>query len=203
MFTGIVTGVGRVASVERRRGGLRIAIASPARSRRFGSGESVCVSGVCLTAVASGSGLVADLSAETLACSTLATLAPGDRVNLERALRWGDRLSGHFVLGHVDGISRLRGIVRAGNSWVFRFSIPPRLSPLVAVKGSVALDGISLTVASRDARSFTVAVIPETHRRTTLGTAEPGALLNFEADVFARYGRAGAMRRVRRSARPR
>ncbi len=126
MFTGIVTGLGTVRSVEKRRGGARIEIAPPAGWGAYRAGESVCVSGVCLTAVRSGRRFVADLSSETLRRSSLKGAALGDAVNLERALRWGDRLSGHFVMGHVDGISRVLSIRRAGNSWTFRFSIPTR-----------------------------------------------------------------------------
>jgi riboflavin synthase len=152
---------------------------------------------VCLTAVSGGARLVADLSEETLRRSTLGALERGARVNLERALRWGTRLSGHFVLGHVDGISRVSRVTLAGNSWAYRFSIPPGLSRFVVEKGSVALDGISLTVAARRARDFTVAVIPETRRRTTLGSAQAGAAVNFEVDVFARYGPRGWRRALR------
>ncbi len=203
MFTGIVEGVGRVAEVRRRRGGLRMTIAPPRGFGRLRRGESVAVAGVCLTALESGRVLVADLSAETLRRSRLGALAPGDGVNLERALRWGDRLSGHFVLGHVDGIARLSRIASAGNSWTYTFTIPRGLAPLVAVKGSVALDGISLTVAARRPGAFDVAVIPETRRRTTFGIARAGDAIHFEGDVFARYGRAGALRRVRRARPPR
>ena len=199
MFTGIVEGVGRVTDVRRRRGGLRIAIAPPRGFGRLRRGESVAVAGVCLTALEPGSHFVADLSAETLRRSRLGALVPGDGVNLERALRWGDRLSGHFVLGHVDGIARLSSIAAAGNSWTYTFTIPLGLSPLVAVKGSVALDGISLTVAARRPGAFDVAIIPETRRRTTFGTARPGDAIHFEGDVFARYGRAGTLRRVGRA----
>src|SRR5262249_12281126 len=199
MFTGIVTGLGRVAGLERgRRGGVRLTVTAPTRYGAFSPGESVSVSGVCLTAVSSGRALVADLSGETLARSTLGDLALADAVNLERALRWGDRLSGHFVMGHVDAVSRLLGIRRSGNSWRFRFSIPPGMSALVAAKGSGAVAGVSLTVAARRARDFDVALIPETYRRTTLGRARPGARMNFEADVFARYGAS----RWRRAVRP-
>ena len=197
MFTGIVTGLGRVVAREDRRGGARLTVAPPAAWGRLARGESVAVSGVCLTALAPGTRLVADLSSETLERSSLGRLAAGGAVNLERALRWGDRLSGHFVLGHVDGTSILRSRERAGNSWTFRFSIPPGLSRFVAEKGSVSLDGISLTVAKRGRRDFTVAVIPETLRRTTLGKARPGDVLNFEADGFARYGPSGWRRAVR------
>jgi riboflavin synthase len=198
MFTGIVSGLGRVASLEKAaRGGARLKVAPPARFQRFTVGESVAVSGVCLTALAPGSLFLADLSAETLRRSTLGNLSPGDPVNLERALHWGDRLSGHFVMGHVDGLARLTGIARAGNSLTFRFVAPARLMKFVAVKGSVALDGVSLTVVERRQASFDVAVIPETLRRTTLGRVGPGARLNFEADVFARYGARGWRRVVR------
>lgn len=200
MFTGIVTHLGRVESLERRGRGARIRIA-PVDGVRYRAGESVCVSGVCLTAVKASRRLVADLSSETLRRSILGTLEAGDRVNLERALRWGDRLSGHFVMGHVDGISRVLSIRRAGNSWEYRFSIPRGLGRLVAGKGSVALDGVSLTVASRRGPAFSVSVIPETFRRTTLGARRAGDRVNFEADVFARYGRGAALRRIGRPRR--
>lgn len=196
MFTGIVAGVGRVAGVKKRRGGLRLAIIPPPRFGRLAAGESVAVAGVCLTALDAGTRLVADLSRETVRRSRLGLLVAGDAVNLERALRWGDRLSGHFVMGHVDGIARVKRIARSGNSWTFTFAVPRSLARYVAAKGSVALDGVSLTVAARRAGAFDVAVIPETHRRTTLGRAKPGDPVHFEADVFARYGRA-ALARVR------
>jgi riboflavin synthase len=200
MFTGIVTGLGRVASLEKAaRGGARLTVAPPARFGRFAAGESIAVSGVCLTALEPGRLLLADLSAETLRRSTLGHCSPGDPVNLERSLAWGDRLSGHFVMGHVDGVVHLTGIARAGNSLMFRFSVPARLMRFVAVKGSVALDGVSLTVAARRRAAFGVAVIPETLRRTTLGRVGPGARLNFEADVFARYSARGWRRAVRPS----
>lgn len=203
MFTGIVAGEGLVSAIVSRRGGRRLEVRPPRGFGRLAAGESVCVSGVCLTALEPGRSLVADLSPETLRRSTLGALREGDRVNLERALRWGDRLSGHFVMGHVDAVARLHSVVREGNSWTLRVEIPRALSRLVVEKGSVALDGVSLTVASRGARAFTVAMIPETRRRTTLGRAGAGTRLNLEADVFARYGRRGAMARVRRAARRR
>jgi riboflavin synthase len=196
MFTGIVTHLGSVEAVENRRGGARITI-RVSSGPRFRAGESVSVSGVCLTAVETARRLVADLSSETLRRSTLKRVGAGDRVNLERALRWGDRLSGHFVMGHVDGISRILSIRRAGNSWTFRFSIPRELSRFVATKGSVALDGVSLTVAARSEKAFSVAIIPETFRRTTLGRLRRGDAVNFEADVFARYGRRNALAGIR------
>jgi riboflavin synthase len=201
MFTGIVTGLGRVLSLERRRGGALLTIAAPSGFGRFAPGESVCVSGVCLTAIGKGRLFAADLSGETLRRSTLGGLGPGGVVNLERALAWGDRLSGHFVLGHVDGVSRLLSARKAKNSWTYRFSIPAGLARFVVEKGSVALDGVSLTVASRRARDFEVAVIPQTRRVTTLGDAHAGTHFNFEVDVFARYGAKGWRRRVGRARR--
>jgi riboflavin synthase len=168
----------------------------PRRYGHFAEGESVCVSGVCLTATKNGRTFTADLSGETLRRSTLGRLRPGEPVNLEKALRWGDRLSGHFVLGHVDGVATLLSAERAGNSWTYRFSVPTPLSRFIVEKGSVAIDGVSLTVAARRPGAFDVALIPKTLRATTLGRAAPGATFNFEADVFARYGASGWRRRV-------
>ncbi len=196
MFTGIVSGIGRVTALAPRKGGARLEVVLPGGWSALGRGESVCVSGVCLTALAGGRRLVADLSRETLDRSNLGKAVAGSRVNLERALKRGDRLSGHFVLGHVDGVSELREIRRAGNSWKYRFSIPAGLSRFVVEKGSVALDGVSLTVAARGRGTFDVAVIPETRRRTVFGSAHEGDRFNFEVDVFARYGAAGWRRRV-------
>jgi riboflavin synthase len=203
MFTGIITGLGTVTRLDRRRGGARLTVRPPARYRRFGAGESVSVSGVCLTSIRAGRDLIADLSGETLRRSTLGSLRPGSRVNLERALRWGDPLSGHFVMGHVDAVARVREIEASRNSWTVRLDVPRGLSSLVVSKGSVALEGVSLTVAGRGRGSFTVVVIPETHRRTTLSRLTVGDAVNFEADVFARYGFAGAMRRAGAPRRPR
>jgi riboflavin synthase len=201
MFTGIVSGMGRVVSLQRRKGGATLVVTLPAALGRLRRGESVCVSGVCLTALGAGRRLEADLSTETLQRSTLGSLVAGDRVNLERALRWGDRLSGHFVLGHIDGVSRLLDVRAAGNSWVYRFSVPAGFSRCLVAKGSVALDGTSLTVARRGARTFDVAIIPETRRRTTFAAKRIGDRLNFEADLFARYGARGWRRRVSRQRR--
>lgn len=196
MFTGIVTGMGRVASVVRKRGGAtRLTVDPPSRYGAFRRGESVAVSGVCVTAVEPGRKLVADLSAETIAVTTLGGLSRGSVVNLERALPWGGRVSGHFVLGHVDAVCEVVAVQDLGGSWTYRFRIPRGLSRYVARKGSIALDGVSLTVASRRARDFDVAVIPETYRRTTLSRMEPGDRANLEVDLLARYRRAPPARR--------
>lgn len=197
MFTGIVSARGTVAAVTARRGGARLAVRVPAGWSGLSRGESVAVSGVCLTSLSGGKSLVADLSDETLRRSNLGGLAKGDSVNLERALRAGDRLSGHFVLGHVDGVSRLRAVSVRGNSWTYRFTVPRGLSRFLVEKGSVALDGVSLTIAARKRGTFDVAVIPETRRRTTLGRTRVGDALNLEIDVFARYGAPGWRRALK------
>jgi len=200
MFTGIVSGLGRVVSLSKSRRSARLTIDPPRGEKPFVRGESVSVSGVCLTALEPGCRFAADLSPETLARTTLGELREGDAVNFERALRWGDRLSGHFVMGHVDGIACLRTIDEKGRSWTYRFTVPAGLARYVAEKGSVALDGISLTVAACRGGDFEVAVIPETRRKTTLALRRQGDQLNFEADVFSRYGRTAALSRVRRQA---
>ncbi|HTO74461.1 MAG TPA: riboflavin synthase [Thermoanaerobaculia bacterium] len=204
MFSGIVAGVGRIVSRTKRGRGARIRLAPPRSQRAFSPGESVAIDGVCLTALRGGRLFEADLSAETLARTTLGGLRAGDPVNVERSLRWGDRISGHFVLGHVDAVAPIRSVEASrGGGGTYRFGIPAGLGRYVVEKGSVALDGISLTVSRRHARDFEVAVIPETLRRTALGRKRAGAKVNFEADVFARYGRARGVARVRRDARRR
>ena len=205
MFSGIVVGVGRVVSLTKRGRGARIRLEPPRGQRVFAPGESVAIDGVCLTALRGGRTFEADLSAETLARTTLGGRRDGDAVNVERSLRWGDPISGHFVLGHVDAVAPIRSVEAsgAGGGWTYRFGIPPGMDRYVVEKGSVTLDGVSLTVARRRARNFDVAVIPETRRRTTLGRKGAGEKVNFEADVFARYGRARGLARVRREARRR
>lgn len=196
MFTGIVTGIGRVVGLVRKRpGGARVTVAPPARFGTFRRGESVAVSGVCVTAIEPGRKLVADLSEETLAVTTLGALSRDGSVNLERALEWRGRVSGHFVLGHVDAVATVLDVRDHGGSWTYRFSIPRGLSPYVVRKGSIAVDGVSLTVAFRRARDFDVAVIPETHRRTTLALQSAGDRVNVEIDLLARYRRAVPARR--------
>lgn len=188
MFTGIVTGIGRVAAIERRVArGARVVVAPPRGYGAFRRGESVALSGVCVTATENGRRLVADLSPETLSVTTLGEVEPDEAMNLERALEWRGRVSGHFVLGHVDAVAQVLEVEDLGGSWTYRFSIPRGFSPHVVRKGSVALDGVSLTVARRGARDFEVAVIPETYRQTTLGVRRAGDRVNFEVDPLSRY----------------
>jgi len=187
MFSGIVASLGTVSAWKPRPGGARMEIRAAALFGKFRRGESLAVSGVCLTALSAGTLFRADLSGETLAKSTLGSIRQGDRVNLERAVRLSDRLSGHLVAGHVDAVARVSSVERDGEGWLYSFSIPGRLSRYVVEKGSVSLDGISLTAFDVRKGRFTVAVIPHTWRSTTLRYRRRGDLLNFEADMMAKF----------------
>ncbi len=182
MFTGLVAEVGEV-----RQGGTRLAVQTSLASE-LERGDSIAVNGVCLTAVEiDGDGFEADVMEETLVRSSLGRLGQGDRVNLELALRVGDRLGGHFVQGHVDSTGRIEAIEERDNSRVVRIGAPPDLLRYVVEKGSIAVDGVSLTVTEVDAKSFSVSLIPETLERTTLGSAAEGDPVNLEVDMLAKY----------------
>ena len=189
MFTGIVEEVGTVRAVARKGDVTRLDVA--ARVAREGSqvGASVAVSGVCLTVVeVAREGLAFEMGPETLARTSLGALRPGGAVNLERPLRFGGALGGHLVLGHVDGTGTVEAITRVESTARIRIVIRDRgLAPLLIPQGSVAVDGVSLTVASRNGGSFDVALIPHTLDVTTLGRANPGDPVNLEADVIAKY----------------
>ncbi len=195
MFSGIISATGRVSSLDASGRGARLEVLLPARFGSVRKGESISVSGVCLTCLASGRRLRADLSAETLKKTTLGSLREGAEVNLERAVRLADRLSGHLVAGHVDGLARVRSIDRDGDCRTCVFSIPAGLSRYVVEKGSVALDGISLTAVDVGRNRFSVAVIPHTWRSTTLGHRKPGDAVNFEADMMAKFAESLLKRR--------
>jgi riboflavin synthase len=187
MFTGLVQGVGRVAAIDRSPDGARIKIETPL-SRELQTGDSIAVNGVCLSAAALENGsFAAEAMNETLARSALGDLAPGARVNLELPVRAGDRLGGHVVQGHVDGVGTIESVAEDGFARRVRVEAPPELLRYVIEKGSIAVDGVSLTVAGLDDRSFTVSLIPETLQRTKLGHAEPGDRVNLEVDVLAKY----------------
>lgn len=188
MFTGIVQAVGRIERVERISRGMRLAVAAVLPGAALAAGESVAVDGACLTvaAVVPG-GFLADVSEETVVRTTLGDCRCGGRVNLERALTLADRLGGHIVTGHVDGFGTLRERRAAGNSRVYSIEPPTALLEFIAEKGSIAVDGVSLTVAALSASGFTVAVIPHTETSTTLGSKPPGSRMNLEVDVLARY----------------
>lgn len=189
MFTGIIEALGRIEAVQSVSGGARMVVCPPRPLEGLQTGESISINGVCQTAEpASTAGrLVFFQSGETLRRSTLGSLKPGDIVNIERALRADSRLGGHFVMGHVDGVGEIRRFDRSGESWTLEVAYPRELGVYMAPKGSVAVDGISLTLAKVTGESFTVAVIPHTVRDTTLSQAAAGRPVNLEADMFARY----------------
>ena len=191
MFSGIIEATGRVASLERRPGGDAIlSVDVGFDPATLVAGESIATNGVCLTVRAIGrGGFSADLSGETLSRTTLGSLATGDTVNLERSLRVGDRISGHFVFGHVDGEGVVESIRRDGEGWRFTFGFARPFAPFVVDKGSVAVDGISLTLCDCTERSFDIAVIPHTFEVTNLRLRKPGDRVNLEADMLARYVR--------------
>ena len=189
MFTGIVTDLGRVRRLRRAAaGGLELTIATAYDTAEIAIGASIACSGVCLTVVALEPGAFSvQASAETLSCSTVGEWQEGGPVNLERALRAGDELGGHVVLGHVDGVARISERCPDGDSVRLTIAAPPALMPFIAPKGSVALDGVSLTVNDVGAESFGVNIIPHTLRHTGFGTAEPRQRMNLEIDPLARY----------------
>ena len=188
MFTGLIEDTGRVAAFERRgeAGVVRIETALPCSE--IAIGDSVAVNGACLTVTAkAGTSLTFDVSPETITRTTYRTLRPGDMVNLERALRLGERLGGHIVTGHVDCCGRLaRAETRSGNR-ILEFTLPPEHARLLVEKGSVAIDGISLTVNRVGAGSFSVNIIPHTSARTTLAGLKPGDEVNIETDIIGKY----------------
>ena len=199
MFTGIVEELGRIVRLETVEDSARLTVEAPTVTQDVSLGDSVSVNGCCLTVTAvHGSTFTADLMAETLTRTTLGSQAPGDPVNLERALRASDRLGGHIVQGHVDATAEVLDH-HCGEHWdLLRIGLPQEIARYVAVKGSVALDGVSLTVVDVvDASdvapvpgagaSLSVGLIPETLRRTTLGTRRPGERVNLEVDVLAKY----------------
>jgi riboflavin synthase len=189
VFTGIVQAIGTISALNPRQGDLELEIAPGALNLRTAKiGDSVAVSGVCLTiARLTNAGFVADVSRETLACTTLGDARAGQAVNLELALRAGEPLGGHLVAGHVDGVGRLRARHEDGRSWRFEFEIPDALARYVAPKGSVCIDGVSLTVNEVEGPRFGVNLIPHTLAVTTLGALQAGARVNVEVDVLARY----------------
>jgi riboflavin synthase len=189
MFTGIVETQGKVDELARAQGGARLFLLPNRPIADLVIGESIAVNGVCLTAEPDSrpERLVFFLSAETLSRTSLGRLGRGGQVNLERALRPDSRLGGHMVLGHVDGLGTVRRFDRSGESWTLEVEFPEELAPYLASKGSVAVDGISLTVVDLRENSFTVAVIPHTVQETNLVQAGPGTAVNLEVDVLARY----------------
>jgi riboflavin synthase len=188
MFTGIVRERGRVASLDGGDTGVRLRIAAPETAGSVALGDSVAVGGVCLTVVAiDGAELSFDAVPETLSRTALGRLEPGDDVNIEPALRVGDSLGGHVMQGHVDGVGRVRSAEPEGEGKRVWIDAPADVVRYCVEKGSIAVDGVSLTIAALDDAGFAVALIPHTLAETTLGSLEPGHEVNLEIDVLAKY----------------
>ena len=188
MFTGIIEELGTVRSLGAKRGGMKIDVSASVVTEGTVDGDSISVNGVCLTALeVCADGFSADVSQETLDRSTLSRLAAGSRVNLERAVTPSTRLGGHIVQGHVDGRGKLISAVESGAFWTVTLGFPPEMGRYFVYKGSVAVEGISLTIAKLDDETFDIAVIPKTWEVTNLSTLAPGSEVNLEADIIAKY----------------
>ncbi|MFT7517372.1 MAG: riboflavin synthase [Myxococcota bacterium] len=189
MFTGLVERTGEIASIEAIDGGIRVGVEMGEMASEISIGDSICTSGVCLTVVSIDNTIsYFDLSPQTLEVTNFDALLPGSKVNLERSLRVGDRLGGHFLSGHVDDIGALLEIKQIGGFSNYIFSAPPTLLPLMVDKGSIGVDGVSLTIARLDdGGSFEVALIPETLSSTVLGAMQVGCLVHLEADILAKH----------------
>jgi riboflavin synthase len=191
MFTGLVEEIGHVLDIDGDAAGARLTIAATRVREGVAIGDSIAVDGVCLTVVAfDETGFAVDVVAETLRCTALGERAPGDGVNLERALQVGDRLGGHIVQGHVEGTGEVRQVERDGDGIRVTIDAPSELLRYVVEKGSITVDGVSLTVAARDGSGFAVALIPHTLGETTLGALAPGRRVNLEPDIVAKYAAA-------------
>jgi riboflavin synthase len=188
VFTGLIREVGRVAAVDGGPDGVRLTVEAPATAERAQLGDSVALSGVCLTVVDRADGRLSfDAVPETLARTSLQTLEPGSRVNVEPALRAGEPLGGHYVQGHVDGVGSVRSVEPEGEGRRIWVDAPADLLRYVVEKGSVAVEGTSLTAAAVDDQGFAVALIPHTLEQTTLGDLAPRDPVNLEVDVLAKY----------------
>jgi len=188
MFTGLILLDGEVGEIREGEGSARLTIRVPTTEEPLRAGESIAVDGVCLTvARVRSDGFEADVIAETLSRTTLGSLRAGQRVNLERSLRWTDRLGGHLVQGHVDGTATVEAVEQVGDDYRVRLEAPPGLRRFLPFKGSVALQGVSLTIAAVGPAWFEVALIPETLARTNLSALKVGDRVNVEVDLLARY----------------
>lgn len=188
MFTGIIEGLGTIRHVRSVGSGKRLTVAADFTLDGTKTGDSIAVNGACLTAVSiDGSRFEADVSPESLSATTLGRTTVGDRVNIERALRLSDRLDGHLVTGHVDGMGTLKRIQNEGNAIRMTFSAPESLTRYMVKKGSVAVDGISLTINRCDSEQFEVSIIPHTAKITTLGLRRAGDAMNIETDIIGKY----------------
>jgi len=188
MFTGIIEGLGTIKNIARESGGVRIEVHSDYTLENVRIGDSIAINGACLTVVdITDDAFKVDIAPETLAKSTMGEAKVGNKVNLERALRLGDRLDGHMVTGHVDGIAKVRARRSAENAVLFGFETPQELCDYIVEKGSIAVDGISLTVNACDSKGFEVSIIPHTANVTTLGAKRVGDVVNIETDMIGKY----------------
>lgn len=188
MFTGLIQDVGKIQSIEPRQGGVRLGISTQLNLGSIKIGDSISVDGVCLTVVSlAGKTFTVEVSPETLQKTTLTGARQGQRVNLETALKMSDLLGGHLVAGHVDGTGEILEVTPEGNSWRYRFRVPPEIGRYLVEKGSVTVDGISLTVAECREEEFTISVIPHTAQATTLGEKKAGDRVNLENDMIGKY----------------
>lgn len=187
MFTGLIQAVCTVKSVDKSGGVMTLAVDLGALAEETGIGDSIAINGVCLTtAKLQGGTAIFDISAETLTKSTLGKLRAASQVNAEPAMKPSDRFGGHFVTGHIDGTATIKAIEKQGQFANIKFTAPPQLLEQMIVKGSVAVDGISLTVAEADQTGFSVAIIPQTMIKTTLGSAKVGDIVNIETDLIVK-----------------
>lgn len=188
MFSGIIETTGTITAVEKTDAGARLTLTTTIPLAEVSLGESICINGTCLTVTAIGTTTLSfDVSAESLRRTNLGSLTVGDDVNVERSLRVSDRLSGHVVSGHVDGVGRVDALVPEGDSFLYTFAIPSDLSRYLVEKGSVAVDGISLTVFHCTPTRFSCAIIPHTYQVTTLHRRKPGDHVNIEVDMQGKY----------------
>jgi riboflavin synthase len=188
VFTGLIVGMGDIVSVQKRSGGAILSLRSDMLSQDAVIGDSISVNGVCLTVVKKNMPeLSFDLSEETLRSTNLGGLKKGDRVNIEPSLSTGSRIGGHFVTGHVDAAGRIRRKAQSGDMLTFEIEAPPEVIGFLVEKGSIAVDGISLTVVDILKDAFTLVIIPHTAKLTTLGFKGPGDTVNIEADILGKY----------------
>ncbi len=186
MFTGLIESLGTVSSITRTANGIRLSL-KPSDPFELHIGDSISVNGVCLTATTDSGDIAFDVSPETMKSTNLGELTVGNRVNLERAMRLSDRLGGHIVTGHVDGVGTIREKRQSGEYTFYTFETPPPVTKYLVKKGSVAVDGISLTVVETDSRGFSVAIIPHTLAVTNLGDKGMRDRVNLEADIIGKY----------------
>jgi riboflavin synthase len=188
MFTGLIESLGTVVSFTRSSAAAILSVSTTLPAEEFRVGDSVAVNGICLTVTGTASGVLSfDVSPETIARSSFESLRAGDRVNLERALRAGDRLGGHIVTGHIDCCGRLSKIEHTSGCYVLTFTLPGNHARYLVEKGSVAIDGISLTVNDVSSEGFTVTIIPHSFANTTLSGIRPGNRVNIETDILGKY----------------